>query len=383
MNKKVLILDAQAVQTLVVARSLHRAGYEVRLLCDDSLTYGYHTRYADYRQTGPHSDDPHYSEFLINHIRTNAIDVVIPMTDSSAECVSRNREALSELCSFVMPPFEVFSRGYDKNSLMHICKDNDFPHPLTLDLSQSADKAESMLYPALIKPNHMTGGRGMTLVSNYKEFLERYPSIRNQYGECHLQEFIPSGGRQLKVQVLMNRGKAHCGSVIWKQRFYPENGGSSCCNITISDDRLVGMCEKLLQITGWEGFADFDLIEDPRDGVVKFMELNPRIPACIKSAVESGTDYPLLIVEQSLGLPLGEVTYTPGHRLRHIGFELLWFAYSRNRFSSRPCWFNFFGRKLSFQDFSWSDPLPFLYGTIGNMRKQFSKQFRASKAGLR
>ena len=139
----------------------------------------------------------------------------------------------------------------------------------------------------------------------------------------------------------------------------------------------------MLSRLGWEGFADFDLVEDQRDGVVKIMEINPRVPACLKSVVESGVDYANMIVNASLGEPLPEYEYHPGHSLRHIGFEMLWFLYSKNRFASRPSWFRFFGRRLSFQDFSWSDPLPFIVGTIGNIRKQLSPEFRKSKAGLR
>ena len=48
------------------------------------------------------------------------------------------------------------------------------------------------------------------------------------------------------------------------------------------------------------------------------MELNPRIPACIKSAIESGADYATLIADASLGLPLVYSNYIPGHQLRHV-----------------------------------------------------------------
>jgi len=113
------------------------------------------------------------------------------------------------------------------------------------------------------------------------------------------------------------------------------------------------------------------------------MELNPRIPACIKSAIESGADYATLIADASLGLPLVYSNYIPGHQLRHIGFEVLWFIYSANRFKTAPNWFRFWGRNLSFQDFSWSDPMPFFFGTIGNLKKQLNPKFRKAKSGLR
>lgn len=107
-------------------------------------------------------------------------------------------------------------------------------------------------------------------------------------------------------------GQVVASSVIHKQRFYPENGGSSCCNVTIKDDTLIKLCADVLKKIGWIGFADFDLIEDPRDEVIKIMELNPRIPACIKSAIESGADYATLIADASLGFPLSIPIIFPG-----------------------------------------------------------------------
>ena len=335
-KKRILILDGQAVQTLIVAKQLISHNYEVYLLCDDKWTYGYHTRYAHRAVIAPSIHDYEtYKRYLIRFISENKIDVLIPMTDESARFLSLEKAVLLPLVSY-------------------------------------------------IKPNHMTGGRGMTVVNSFEEFNKIYPAIRETYGPCHLQEFIPEGGRQLKVQLFISfNGQVVASSVIHKQRFYPENGGSSCCNVTIKDDTLIKLCADVLKKIGWIGFADFDLIEDPRDEVIKIMELNPRIPACIKSAIESGADYATLIADASLGLPLVYSNYIPGHQLRHIGFEVLWFIYSANRFKTAPNWFRFWGRNLSFQDFSWSDPMPFFFGTIGNLKKQLNPKFRKAKSGLR
>lgn len=383
-SKKRALLLGGGTQALVIARALRRKGREVHIFDDDRWSYSYHTRYAERKVIAPSpADEEAYCRFLKEYVAQYAIDVVVPMNDATAQLLAHRKAELSACVAFIMPDFEVFEAGYNKLQLMRLCEECNFPHPRSLDLEVASAAAENFVYPALIKPNHMTGGRGMTLVGSYEEFCAHYAAIRAEYGACHLQEFIPPGGRQLKVQIFMHNGAVYASSVIHKQRFYPENGGSSCCNISIEDAALVELCGQVLGKLGWEGFADFDLVEDARDGVVKIMEINPRVPACLKSVVESGVDYANMIVNASLGEPLPEYEYRPGHSLRHIGFEVLWFLYSKSRFTSRPSWFRFFGRRLSFQDFSWSDPLPFIVGTIGNIRKQLSPEFRKSKAGLR
>lgn len=386
LKEKILLLNGEAVQTLVIAETLKKAGYEVHLICNGTDNYGYHTRYATKKIVVKTEDETEYLDAVKRYVTENGIATIIPMNDDGATFISRYKATLTSLVPILLPDWDVFEKGYDKNLLMALCAEKSYPHPVTIDLEKRAFDSigkNDIPFPAIIKPNYTSGGRGMTLVNSPEELREKYPEIREQYGACHLQQFIKAGGRQVKVQVFIDPrdGKTYT-SVIHKQRYYPEKGGSSSCNVTIQDNRSAEICTQVLQDIGWEGFADFDLIEDPDDGVLKIMEINPRIPACIKSAIKSGMDYGVMIADVSLGKPLGDYVYKPGKKLRHIGFEMLWFLKSENRWKTKPCWFNWIDPKLSFQDFSWKDPMPFFYGTWGNIKKQRSKEFQQAKGGL-
>ena len=385
-HDKVLLLNGEAVQTLIIARTLKNNGYEVHLICNSTLNYGYHTKYASKKAVCPSEEEEAYFNFVVKYVQDNGIATIIPMNDEGATFLSKYKQRLIGLVSFLMPDWTIFEKGYDKNLLMTLCKEKGYPHPITIDLGKvdyHHIKDGDIPFPAIIKPDRTSGGRGMTIVNSIEELRVKYPPIREKFGSCHLQQFVEPGGRQIKVQVFVDPrdGKSYS-SVIHKQRFYPEKGGSSSCNVTIVDDKTAQMCINILKDIGWEGFADFDLIEDPKDGILKVMEINPRIPACIKSAILSGMDYGTMIADVSLGKPLKEYKYKPGHKLRHIGFEILWFLKSKNRWKTKPCWFNWIDPKLSFQDFSWRDPMPFFYGTWGNIKKQRNAEFRKAKGGL-
>ena len=84
------------------------------------------------------------------------------MNDYSASYLSKHKDVLSEKVRFVIPDWNTFITAYDKNRLMEVCHDGGFPHPATIDLSKmKADEAcVHMRFPALIKPNITTGGRG-------------------------------------------------------------------------------------------------------------------------------------------------------------------------------------------------------------------------------
>ena len=392
--KKVLILDGGAAHAMAIAECLKKSGYGVAVICDDKNEYGYHTKFADERYLGVDSHKKEYAEFMLKFLKEHQFDVLIPTSDTAAEFMSFHKEELEQLTGVLMPEREVFEKGYDKNNLMTVCRENGFPHPQTIDLKglevdkvhefEKFEGLNNFPYPGLLKPNLTSGGRGMTLVNSIEELLKVYPAIHNQYGECHLQQFIKEGGRQVKVQIMTDKnGDMAYSSVIWKQRYYPVNGGSSCCNVTIDNPEIASICSKVLKAIGWIGFADFDLIEDPQTKQLLIMEINPRIPACVRSAFKSGMDYATMIADMTLGKPLREYKYESGKRLRHLGFDALWFLKSPNRFKSEPSWFKFFGRNLYYQDWIYGDFSAFFWGTWGNFKKQMDPEFRKAKAGVK
>lgn len=379
----VLLLDGQAVQTLIVAESLCHSGYKVMAICDGKYNYGYHSRYVNEKYIGPSSlKVESYKRYLKAFLADHPVDVVMPMTDEAAICASKIKGEINPRI-IAIPEYKTFLKAYDKGLLMALCGSKGYPHPKTFLFQDGIEGAVSFNYPALLKPNQTTGGRGMTLVHSYRELCDKYPIVKEKYGECHLQEYVKHDGKQIKVQLFIDKDhKLRYWSVIHKQRYYPVNGGSSCCNVTIEDPGVVQMCASLLRDIEWEGFADFDLIEDSKDHQFLIMEINPRIPACVKSAFKSGIDYATMIADNALGKQLKDYHYIPGKHLRHLGFEMLWFWKSPDRFKAKPNWFKIWGKDLYYQDLSWKDIMPFIYGTWGNIIKLRNSEFRKAKSGL-
>ena len=384
--KTILLLDGQSVQAISICKYLKRSNFKVVLFCDTKFSYGYRTRYADEKHITPKTESPEFTVFLDRFLDKNNIEGIIPLNDASAEFLSLHKEKLSKKTKFIIPDKEFFYKGYDKNQLMSVCEEFNFPHPKTADLEkESLKNASSKVgFPSLIKPNMTTGGRGITLVSSEEDLIKSYPSILSEHGNSHLQQFIPEGGRQYKVQLYLNKDNQLLGSsVIHKIRFYPEKGGSSCCNVTVENNEMVSLCVQVLKEIKWVGFADFDLIEDPRDGIFKIMEINPRVPACIKSSLISGVDFATIIANDTLDLNIQSPSYTPGKYLRFFGLDLMWFLYSKNKFKTNPSWFKLVGKNISYQEGGFDDLLPFIFGTIGGFLKQLNPEFRKNKSGMR
>ena len=57
--------------------------------------------------------------------------------------------------------------------------------------------------------------------------------------------------------------------------------------------------------------ANFELIEDPCNSIVKIMRINPWIPACINASYTPGVDFSQYILNAISGLPVTKFNYTP------------------------------------------------------------------------
>ncbi|MDO4511180.1 MAG: ATP-grasp domain-containing protein [Bacteroidales bacterium] len=377
-----VLLLGSGTQSLAILPSLHKAGHRVVMLTEEHSNYGDRSRYVTkvYRHHCD-NDEGAYMHLLSSIVASEAIDVVIPMGDDGARLMSKHRDALMPRVK--SPAFGDFLRGYDKNQLMTLCREKGYPHPATIDLAITAhdsDEVKHFAFPAMLKPNCTTGGRGMVVVNSYEEFEAAYPALHATYGDYHLQKFVKEGGKQVKVQLYVNdRQELVASSVMQKLRWYPVKAGSNCCAVSIRHERMVEICHSVLKDLNWVGFADFDLIEDPDTGQLLIMEINPRLPACIKNAIVAGIDWAEIMVRDVMQQPQKQYTFKEGVYLRHLGLEILWWKNSASRWHTKPCWWKFWGN-VRYQDMSTpTDPMPFLSGTYNNIKKLFNPDFQKAK----
>lgn len=382
---KILLLGA-GTQALAIIKGLAKAGHDVCMLTGEHGNYADVSRYISkcfYCHIPTMSDE--FLQYVEELIATEGIDVLIPTGDETAEFLSKNKERLQRIVKFTAPGYDNFLKGYDKNKLMSLCQEKGYPHPQTVDLTKTSindEKLQSFPYPAMLKPNCTTGGRGMVVVNSYEELHDKYPDLHRQYGDYHLQRFIREGGRQVKIQLCVDKdGKLIAHSAMHKVRWYPVRGGSSCCAVSIEEPKMTEICLNILHDIHWEGFADFDLIEDPDTLELLIMEINPRLPACLGATVHAGVEWGQILVDQALKCEQKGYEYKTGVVLRHLGFDVLWFLKSPKRFSTKPSWFRLIGKNVFYQDMDgWTDPKPFLVGTYHNIKKLFDPSFKEAKS---
>lgn len=362
-----ILIVGGGLQAISCARSLREVGYNIGIWCSKGniATKSSAISFFKYQQ-----DLNDYNEF-IDFVKKNAVSVIIPMSDHYALILSTLKERLWQDSNVYVatPDQKVLKIAGDKQRLMSLCEEYNIPHPYTISADEYKSKSSNLSFPLLIKPNHSVGARGITLVRSFTELEHRLPIIENEFGNCHLQEYISGNRPYYNVMLYRDKtGKIIQSVVLEIIRFYPLKGGSSSMCRTIDSKDIVNICRKVLDILNYNGFADFDVLQS-ETGEYKIIEINPRVPASLRGAAISGVNFPAIIVADTLGKEIPQYSYQPGKTLRYLGLDIMWFLSSPNRFKSSPSWFKFFGKDIYYQEGGKKDLKPMLYSLFSNLNK--------------
>ena len=194
---------------------------------------------------------------------------IVPYSDKSVLDKLTLKENFYYLCdkykvefptTFIYKPWMNFQLNYQ------------FPYPMVVKAS------DSVAY----HKNKFEGFQKAYFVNNKNELINTLRLIyANGYdGNMILQEMIP-GPDSNEYDLQMYIGSDHkakllnLGNVLLEEHT-PTAIGNNAATMTVYDEKLMLNVAHMLEVIGYEGFADADIKLDPRDGVYKIFEINIR-----------------------------------------------------------------------------------------------------------
>lgn len=386
---RVLIVD-DGRMALPFMKSLKLAGHHVTVACGSRLTTGYFSRYSDRRVVWvdyvTHPEE--FAARMVEYVRRHRPDVTLAVGDNSVQMVVRNRDKMTPWTRLAVPEEKTYDRAADKARTMAFCMENGIPCPMTCfpereDLETIIQK---LPFPVMVKPRRGTGAVGLHRMDTPEELRRHYETIKQRHGDLLIQEFIPLvGGTQYQAEAFLDAdSRMKVCLVISKTRFFPLTGGTGTVNVTIRRPDIRESVRKLLEGIEWTGAANVDLILDPRDNVLKIIEINPRVSVGIKIGFVAGIDYADLYVRLATGRPIPQIdSYKLGVCLRNLCMDSLWYLFSdrKARRSTWPPFFNFFGENVVYQTFAADDPMPLAGFILGMIRKYARPSIWRAKLG--
>ncbi len=365
-NKSVLITDGDARQSLTMARMFRRLGCRVTVLCYSRLDVCYASFYPNQKilvPAGRREFDKQLA-FLMELVQQQSFDLLLPIDDFTARYVSENKDFFARYVKRVeVNDWEVFSRIIDKRETMKICEEHGIPAPKTVLTSDplAAIAAGGLSYPVVIKPRTECGSIGFSIIKSEEELSAVIEEKGEEFQEMLVQEYVEQeeGLFQYGAEIFRDdMGLYRSVVVAEKQRWFPLDGGSTVVARGIRHPEIERMCKKLLDVLGWHGYANFDLVVDKKTGQPKILEINGRISAIVLLNYRLGIDIAKLILDNAFGGGVSE-SYTVTKEKKRVVcnlVDILWFIKSPARFRAKPSWFNRLHMKDTIFDFR--DPLP-------------------------
>jgi predicted ATP-grasp superfamily ATP-dependent carboligase len=359
----VLVTDGHFRKSLAVVRSLGRKGIPVTVGERTFLNTSFFSKYCSRRliYPSPQQSPNQFIEFVLEEIKTKRYDCVFPMEEGTLLLLAKYHSQISEYAYLLIPDLKKIEFVRDKGNLMRFAEAHGIPTPKTF--YALPNPSPSIFIPAVIKPRISSGSFGIAYVKREEDLIPSYQNVHERYPFPLIQEWIPDGGGVFGLSALFDEASNVKAAFVHKKlRMYPVQGGPSTLAEGVEHPQIMEMGLSLLKSLNWVGVGMVEFKVDPRDGVPKLMEVNPRFWGSLQLAIVSGVDFPFLMLKMARKECFEPVLqYAAGKRFRWVLLgDILHFLHHPQRFDLHPSFFNFIDPDTSYDIFSKDDPLPLL-----------------------
>lgn len=391
---RILITDGEQRAALAAVRSLGAAGYTVHVCASSRRSLAGQSRYCatEARAPDPLHDPAGFVKELARIAASLEVDVLLAITEASLLAVLPVRDDFD--CVIPFASAEQFDRICDKAEVLNVANARGIAVPAQKEILASPDASDdvgSLHFPIVIKPSRSVSGPESGRVRNavsyandeshLRESLTRLPAA--SYPILLQQRIVGAG---VGVSLLMWNGQLRAAFSHRRIREKPPSGGVSVLRESIPlDEDLLKASVGLLKDLEWEGVAMLEYKRDANTGVYYLMEINGRLWGSLQLAIDSGVDFPRLLVEAALGAPSAPVTkYRTGVRSQwewgDVDNLLALFFHSSDRLAlptARPSRFGTLaqfvrtlGNGTQREVLRLNDPLPFFRESINWIRRR-------------
>ncbi|MFW6275967.1 MAG: hypothetical protein ACOC2M_04990 [bacterium] len=354
------------VQGLGIARIYGHLGLQVIVIDNTGFNIAKHSRFCKkfYKYKNGNLLD-----FLLQLNKKGNYQnyLVLPTNDKHVGILSQNKQELSKHYIVGSDEWDKVEKCFNKRLTYDIAKKLEIPIARTwLPKNQKDIASWDVKFPCLIKPAVMHSfysyfkqkvflcTNKTELFSNYQRAISHIPE-----NEVIIQEVIPGGSEhQYSACFLFDGQKAVNAFVGRRARQHPPDFGNATTFAQIVDNNeLIETSIKILKYINYRGLCEVEYKYDPKEGIFKLLEINPRTWKWHNITVKA--NIPLL--ENYMNLLLGKPTKPSIEPIkasfRHLATDIpMWLKYKiKGIYNSYP--------KLPVQYAVWdkNDPMPALF----------------------
>jgi predicted ATP-grasp superfamily ATP-dependent carboligase len=356
-------------------RSLARRGIPTVVGDSFSPSMCFHSRYCHdhFTYPSPYLFPERFIETLAGQAREHGCEVIIPMHEEGY-VIARHRDRLTPHVSVPLPEYDDIMVLHSKDRFYRLAEELELPIPRThfADRAEAIEEIASQVrYPVVVKPRRAHGSFGLRYADTPEQLEQSFDDLvkRYRYGSDELpivQEYVK--GIKHSVCMLYNRGRLRALCTFRFLREFPIEGGTAVLRVSVREKQMEQIARRALEHLRWHGIAEAEFTLTGDRGPV-LMEINPRFWGSLYQGVASGVDFPYLLYRMALDGDVDPVLdYPVGVKTRWLWGD--WRALCDyivrpiSQYRTLLDYLRFYRRDVTYDDFHWDDPVPFLMEMI-------------------
>lgn len=257
--------------------------------------------------------------------------VLVSCGDNYTGLMARARAALEPYYKFACPTPELVAELDTKEFFYQACERHGLSYPRTFGCTNENYKTVELPFPfpCIIKASNSVAYWNCKFPHKKKVFVaynkEEFDAITAAiYSSSYqdnlvLQEYIPGDDNCMRVlncySGLDHKVKLMALGRPLLEEQTPEGIGNYAAIMNVRDDELMEKMKAFLEDVGWEGFSNFDMKYDARDGKYKLFEMNPRQGRSSFFVTASGYNLAKWLVEDVVEHKEQDLTIADAHHL--------------------------------------------------------------------
>lgn len=241
----------------------------------------------------PPIKSPHYIPFLLQLVKKDRIDLVVPTIDSDLFKLSAARKKFEKARSqiLVSPP-ETIEACQDKIKTFKVLTDAGIPTPSTRTYDVFRKK-RNLRFPYFMKPRFGSAGLGTQRIDSPTQLRAVAPLVH----EPIIQEFVDGVEHTLDVYLGLE-GVVRC---VVPRRRIDVRWGEVAKGQTVKDPNLMATGRRVAQtLTGPIGVWTVQTIRDKK-GRILVIEINPRFGGGVPLSIAAGAHFPKWLLSELQG----------------------------------------------------------------------------------
>ncbi|MGH8546554.1 MAG: ATP-grasp domain-containing protein [Gammaproteobacteria bacterium] len=277
-----------------------------------------------------------YIQTVLQICEAEKIDTIFPSFDPQIYVFAKNKERLEKMGILIpIPDYETVIIPLDKYRTILAAQEVEFPCPKTY-LPESGNDLRRIVaelgFPLVVKPRFTSGGRGTSIVRDFGELSAKIQQSWSGPSPAMVQEYIPGTEKQQFYLVLDKTGDLKMSFCPKTHRLFDRlYRNSSAASESSLPHPMSAEAAGVARRMGWWGSITLQTKVDPRDGLPKLLEANPRLGHHLWYRTAVAINEPLMCLQIAReatvapieSYPIGTMFLSPIEDVLSFGFGLL------------------------------------------------------------